>query len=341
MKDPALETLLLPLQNEAVAMPTSGAVFLRARMGSPMRSLDAANLLCQQSFAPDKDALEVAGFSVSEELPQSAPLVLVLPPRQRGEARALLAKAVALAKPVSGVVVAAVTNTEGAKTAEGDLAKLLPLAGKLSKNKSRVFWGQAQEVDEALLAQWVGLDAPRDILDGRFRSRPGLFAWDHIDPASQLLVNTLPTNLSGVGADLGAGFGVLAAEVLRKCPKVKMLDLYEAEKRALDLARDNIEAMQSEALREYYWQDVTKGLRKPYDFIVSNPPFHTGKADRADLGQGFIRAAARGLRVGGHLWMVANRHLPYEDTLDKTFGSYKILADEGGYKVIHAIKAGR
>ncbi|MDN3718595.1 methyltransferase [Roseibium salinum] len=88
------------------------------------------------------------------------------------------------------------------------------------------------------------------------------------------------------------------------------------------------------------WSDVTKGIEGPYDFIVSNPPFHqAGKADRTDVGQGFIRAAAAGLRSGGDFYMVANRHLPYEQTLTEVFAHVVQLADEGGYKVIKAVKA--
>ncbi|WP_068082885.1 class I SAM-dependent methyltransferase [Polycladidibacter stylochi] len=341
MKDPVLDTLLLPLENGSLELPAQNAVFLRARMGASLRQLGATNLTCVQTFAPYNDALEAAGFTTTPDAPQSAELVLVLPPRQRDEARALMARAVIMAAAHKGTVLVAAPNTEGAKTTEADLAKLLPLDGKLSKNKCRVFWGTAENINQQLVDEWLPLDAPREILEGRFTSRPGIFAWDHIDPASKMLAETLPTHLGGVGADLGAGFGYLSAEVLARCPKVKALDLYEAEKRALDLAQLNIEKQQSDVLTGFYWQDATKMLRKTYDFIVMNPPFHTSKADQPDLGQNFIRSAARSLRVGGHLWLVANRHLPYEDTLNKTFGSYKIERDEGGYKIIHAIKAGR
>ena len=78
------------------------------------------------------------------------------------------------------------------------------------------------------------------IVGGRFISRPGLFAWDRIDPASALLAEQLPPDLAGVAADLGAGTGYLAPEVLRAAPAVAALDLYEAEARALELARTNL-----------------------------------------------------------------------------------------------------
>lgn len=343
MSDPALDTLLLPLETGAVDIdPGARVLFLRARAGHALASVKDLDLTCVQSFAPDRDALEVSGLKVAAEAPDGQfDAVLVLPTRQRQEARAQLAEAVSRAKE-GGVVIACAPNTEGAKTVEKDLSDLLGGVDKLTKSKCRVVWSLVQEdtVDQALLGAWRVLDAPREVLDGAFLSRPGLFAWDRIDPASRLLSGLLPETLKGRGADLGAGFGFLARTVLEKAPKVTAMDLYEAEKRALDLAEENLSAFKGKRAMNGVWCDVTRGIEGPYDFIVSNPPFHqTGKADRADVGQGFIRAAAGGLRPGGELYMVANRHLPYEKTLSDVFADVTQLADEGGYKLIRAVKA--
>ena len=78
-----------------------------------------------------------------------------------------------------------------------------------------------------------------------------------------------------------------------------------------------------------------------YDVIISNPPFHAqGAADRPDIGRAFIAAAAEALRPGGRLWMVANRHLPYESVLDARFGTVRIVTQTYGFKIIEAVKAG-
>ena len=84
----------------------------------------------------------------------------------------------------------------------------------------------------------------------------------------------------------------------------------------------------------------TKGLDKPqhYDFIVSNPPFHQGRADQPEIGCAFIVAAAAALRPAGCLWLVANRHLPYEQVLRENFRKVRTVAEEQGFKVIEAIK---
>lgn len=345
LHDDPLKALLLPFDGGPLAWPAQGDIaFLRARDGWPLRQHPLDRLRCEQGFKPLADGLGQAGLDVRPELDcaAEASLVLVLPPRQRDEAQALLARAVAMAAPGARVV-AAVANDEGARSREKDLQQLAGLDGTLTKFHCRVFWSPplSGARDPALAARWRQADAPRPILGGRFQSRPGVFAWDRIDPASALLAAQLPVDLSGRGADLGAGWGYLAAEVLARCAGVTALDLYEAEARALELARGNLAAHAGRAALDFHWHDVTTGLpRDGYDFIVSNPPFHAhDRGDRPELGQRFIEVAAQSLRPGGRLLLVANRHLPYEATVAQAFATHRVLAEGGGFKVIEAVKA--
>lgn len=341
--DPALETLLLPFTEGRLAWPAAGAsaMFLRARDGFPLRQQPLPGLVCEQSFKPEADALAQAGFAVNVENAQKTfDLVLILPPRQRDEMRALLARAVAMIKP-GGRVVVSQSNDEGARSTEGDLARLTGDVESMSKNKCRVFWTASMaRLDASLVMQWQQLDAVRPIADGRFVSRPGIFAWDRIDVASALLAEHLPATLSGRAADLGAGFGYLSAELLTRCPGIKALDVYEAENRALELARVNLKPFESRAVLDYRWHDVSSGLPDQYDVIVTNPPFHAQRAlDRPDIGKRFIAVAADSLRPGGSLWLVANRHLPYEAVLSDNFDSVRTVVQQHGYKIIAAIRS--
>ncbi|QYF86628.1 class I SAM-dependent methyltransferase [Brevundimonas sp. PAMC22021] len=164
-------------------------------------------------------------------------------------------------------------------------------------------------------------------------SQPGIFAWDRIDPGSALLAEHLP-GLKGKGADLGCGYGALATVILRS-PQVGSLKLVDIDRRAIRAARRNIE----DARAKVQWADVrTLETNGDYDFVVSNPPFHDGGAEDRRLGLAFIRKAAEMLRRGGVLWLVANRHLPYEAELNAAFARVRPVADAGGYKVFEAVK---
>ena len=346
-EDRPLETLFLPLSEGHLAWPASGALFLRARAGVPLQAGSWPGLACHQTFAPDAAALERLRLRMlTDELDtatQKFPLVLILPPRQRDEARALLARALRLTER-GGRIVACMSNDEGARSGEADLERIVGPLTTLTKNKCRVFWSAPldQPHDDALVEEWLRLDAVRPIDDGRFVSRPGVFAWDRIDVASQLLAEHLPSDLAGRAADLGAGFGYLSVELLQRCARIAALDLYEAERRALDLARRNLAALESRAAIRYCWHDVTAGLTDRYDVIVCNPPFHThARADRPDIGRRFIATAAQSLLPGGRLWLVANRHLPYEQALGAGFERVRIVTQQHGFKIVEAMRAKR
>ena len=341
--DAALAALFVPFETRELSLLLDGKVlFLRARAGVRLREMAQPGWLLQQSFLPFADELARNGLRVGEPgVDEKFAVVLLLPPRQRDEARALFARALTKLQP-GGCVLAAMPNAEGAKSGEADLARLAGTVQHQSKHKCRVFWStpSAAEVNQDLLNDWLALDAPREIVDG-YVSRPGLFAWDRIDRASALLAAHLPNTLRGRVADLGAGYGYLGSQVVAHCPQVSHIDLYDAEARAIEPARTNMTRAQHASGREVEfsvsWHDVTRGLPHRYDAIVSNPPFHQGRADLPELGRAFIVSAAEALMPEGRLFIVANRHLPYEAVLGAKFREVKTLVTHEGFKVIEAV----
>jgi len=168
-----------------------------------------------------------------------------------------------------------------------------------------------------------------EALDGW--SQPGVFSWDRPDPGSLLLIQALPT-LAGRGADFGCGIGLIARAVLARAA-VTSLELIDIDRRAVEAARRNID----DSRARIHWADVRcEPALENLDFVVMNPPFHDGGAEDKALGQAFIRRAHQVLSKGGSLWIVANRHLPYEGVLTPLFATVELKAEAGGFKVYEA-----
>ena len=164
-------------------------------------------------------------------------------------------------------------------------------------------------------------------------TQPGVFSWDRPDPGSLRLISALPP-LAGRGADLGCGVGLLARAVLAQ-PGVSHLDLVDIDRRAVEAACRNLDDPRAEVR----WADaLTAPDLSGLDFVVMNPPFHDGGFEDKALGQAFIRRSHQVLRKGGALWLVANRHLPYEGVLSVVFKAVALKHQGGGYKIFEARK---
>ena len=175
----------------------------------------------------------------------------------------------------------------------------------------------------------IAAGAPRQ--DGLW-TQPGVFSWDRLDPGSALLIEVLP-EMSGQGGDFGCGIGVLSLAALRS-PKVTKLVMIDADRRAVEAARRNVE----DGRADIRWADLRQLELSGLAFVVMNPPFHDGGREDKSLGLVFIRQAAAALRKGGVCWLVANRHLPYEAEMAPLFSEVTLKGKNGGYKVYEARK---
>jgi 16S rRNA (guanine1207-N2)-methyltransferase len=203
---------------------------------------------------------------------------------------------------------------------------------EMGRQHQRICYAARPEVPEGLEAA-IAAGGPQRLEGEGLWSQPGVFSWDRDDPGSQLLIAALPA-LSGKGADLGCGIGVLARAVLAS-PKVARLDLVDLDRRAVEAARRNVE----DARAVFHWADARGGPDLTgLDFVVMNPPFHDAGLEDKALGQAFIRRAHLMLRKGGVLWLVANRHLPYEAVLAEQFARVTPKGEGKGFKIYEARK---
>lgn len=337
---PALETLMLALAESSAAatqelIPT---LFLGA---VPHPTLPAhPNLLGWQPNRAQATEWERSGGARCDVLPDTLwPRILFLPGKSRSEILAGFGEARARLQP-GGELFVALPNDCGAARYEKEFANACGGVMSWQKHKCRAFRAcLSQSWDEAAFTAWRSLGAPKPIADGSFVTRAGVFSEDGVDAGSALLAQMLPANLRGRVADLGAGWGFLSFHALQRCPHIREMDLYEADSRSLDCARENLAPVEAGRQVRYLWEDVTQGLSgSGYDVVLMNPPFHSGRQTDVALGVAFLKSASQALRRGGSLWMVANRQLPYETVLDACGFSWWKRAETPVYKLFQATK---
>lgn len=316
--------LHLALETGAVVLPDQGMIVVyRPRMGDDLSALPRDRVVVVTGFKPDHDHFAKA-FSVTPAAPYAAALVCL--PRSREGARALISLAADEVAP-GGIIVIDGQKTDGIDTALKELRGRVDLSDSLSKAHGKL----ASFLAGSGLEDWR---ATTRGIDGGFQTLPGIFSADAPDPGSVLLAAALPGDLGGKVADLGAGWGFLAREILRR-PKVKRLDLVEAEADALTCAKANI----TDERARFHWADATTWKPESLlDVVVMNPPFHQGRDADPALGAAFLQAARRMLAPKGSLWLVANRHLPYDAVLSDAFLEYHEIAGTSAFRVIHATK---
>jgi 16S rRNA (guanine1207-N2)-methyltransferase len=318
--------LSLALDTGALTLPASGPIAVyRPRIGDDLSALPGGRVVVLTGFRPDH-AHFAQGYPVNSVPPYAAALVCL--PRSREAARALIARAAGEVAP-GGVIAVDGQKTDGIDSVLKELRGRVDLSDSLSKAHGKL----ATFTAGPDLSDWLARPA---MVEG-FQTLPGIFSADGPDRGSVLLAASLPQGLAGKVADLGAGWGFLAAELLKR-PGIRRLDLVEAEADALDCARVNL----SDPRARFHWADATDWRPDSLlDAVVMNPPFHLGRDADPGLGAAFIRAARRMLAPDGSLWLVANRHLPYDAVLSETFLHHEEAATDGSFRVIHATKPRR
>lgn len=320
--------LSFALRTGAVHLPPAGpiAVF-RPRADADLSALPRERVEVVQGNRPAHDAWVQRGYRVDVSPPADFSAAVIEMPRGKAEARALVAQASA----GGGPVIVDGARTDGVDSLLREIRTRTEVSEPCSKAHGRVFQFQS---GPATFADWAL--PPVVMQPNGWATAPGLFSADGPDPGSVALARALPDKLPGRVADLGAGWGYLAFHVLER-RGVSECALVEAEHAALEAARQNIRDDRA----QFFWGDATRWDNpESFDHIVMNPPFHASRVADPGLGAAFIAAAARLLAPQGTLWMVANRHLPYEAPLRESFTELRELPGPPGFK-LHAARRPR
>jgi len=326
--------LTLALESGDLVLPETGDIsVLLPTPDCDLQTLPQSRVQVVQPFRPHHDHFQRAGFDCVTDSDTPCAAAILCLPRSKAQARACVYDiCTRCGTRGTGLVIVDGNKTDGIDSIYKDVRKRVTVLGQMTKAHGRIFWFHAAPDD---FTDWQAPQAQK--ADG-FHTVPGVFSADAIDPASQLLAETLPNKLGRHVVDLGAGWGYLSVMALKGDAAIESLDLVEADHHALACARQNV----TDPRASFHWADALDWAPSGHvDAVVMNPPFHTGRSADPSLGRGFIATAARILTPAGTLWMVANRHLPYEAAMAELFTDIQEIAGNTRFKVLRAARPKR
>lgn len=192
-----------------------------------------------------------------------------------------------------------------------------------------------------------------DPLDCELISYANGFSRDRLDLGARAMMQAMNENSLPDAeniADLACGNGVLGLHALNaigkdinKADKQRCITFIDESYMAVAAATENYQHVISNAAKHniapiFVVQDSIQKPDTHYDWIICNPPFHIGTAMDTYIANRMFQQSFIALQRNGQLWVVANRHLKYENQIKKVFKNAKIVLSNKKFVVIAATK---
>ena len=224
-------------------------------------------------------------------------------------------------------------NKGGIKSLSSHAQKLGLNANKLDNAKHCLWFALHGDFQQLPQAKSVSFNISAAGENLTLHSLPGVFNHGKLDVGTALLLDNLPDITKGKVLDFACGCGVVGAMLKRKHPAIELFcsDISQLAVKAteLTLAANGLSGTVIAA-------DGLPAQPKQFDYIVSNPPFHTGIKTDYSIVESFIRDSAARLSSNGSLTLVANSHLAYLELLQQAFKKVSIVAKANAFTVYRA-----
>jgi 16S rRNA (guanine1207-N2)-methyltransferase len=195
------------------------------------------------------------------------------------------------------------------------------------------------QVPESAYYRWHTRRAEAGGTAVAFITKPGLFSWDRLDDGTRLLIEALEDGAIEDGdrvLDIGCGAGVLT-QIARRHTGAENVWAVDADCRAVEATRRTL-ALSGGGESHVLLSDCTEAVGdRPFDVVISNPPFHRERATTYAIAAQIIRDAARLLARRGRLYLVANAFPKYRPLIETAFGRAELLRRDNRYCVWSAV----
>ncbi|HOT90587.1 MAG TPA: class I SAM-dependent methyltransferase [Anaerolineae bacterium] len=171
------------------------------------------------------------------------------------------------------------------------------------------------------------------VVDGmptRLVSYAGVFAAERLDDGAAALIAGMQISPGTRVLDLGCGTGLVGLAALRRGAQVVLTDV---SARAVVSARETLAANGYADVPVVHTCGASALETGTFDTVITNPPFHQGRDIHFETAQMFIREAARVLKAGGTLYLVANAFLNYAPWLKAHFSNVQAVWENGRFRV--------
>lgn len=279
----------------------------------------------RDAVAPARPNVVIEAPGTSGEAVEAVALVAV--PDRNLVRRWLLTAHAALV--TGGRLFLAGANSEGIRSVIGDATMLF---GAANREDARARGRLAVFSRTDAVREWPAWSAEPGIAPASWQAfsldiggtslpivtQPGVFAGGKVDAGTRHLLDALPDFATGRVLDVGCGAGLIGIAAAHL--GTSSVDLIDVNLLAVQAAKENIRRLGLDQCRVLAGDVYPGGEGDRYDLIVSNPPFHRGKAIDYTVADRLIGDAHAHLRPGGSLLIVANAFLAYGRRLERVFG---------------------
>lgn len=165
-------------------------------------------------------------------------------------------------------------------------------------------------------------------------TKPGIFAWNRLDPGTQLLIEALDVDPVDTVLDLGCGYGIVGLAAAGMVPQ-GWVTLADSNIVAVEAARRTL-ALNDVTNAEVRLSDVASAVSDvAFDVVATHLP--RGKV----LAHQFVADAAAVLKPGGRFYLAGHKRAgikPFVAHARKVFGNGQVIALKKGYRVAVCVK---